>query len=677
MASDRSPAILSLPPELLVHALAQATPQACAAFASTNSLAHDSVNCTALWRALHRKSYDDPHFGDAASTPPDPPTYDWATQVQRRTRAQTLLDAFAEHARPFQPEDLVPTLETLVDLARTRPPVPPSLASADAVSEDESDSLNERWLERWLTPSSSSGEPLLALHPTFSRSSLPTLRSSSRPHPSSSSSSSSSSGPRSPAGLIRAARIAQLAAHLHVLATPCPLALASPSIRTAARETVYEMSNFGRESLFGPFMNDGSGRVDWRKVEALAIVCGTNLDEAMSIVWGGALDDDDDGADGADGADGDEAETVVPPRGWRTTRAHSAGPVRADPAGRDWAGVTHPAGWRGTYSFLHYPVFHHFNRHRHPHPHAPQPTLAHEHEAVGDCMVLRLELLPEGEWPPEIDQPDLSLEALGREDGEDDEEGDGDWVGGEGESGASSSEDGEDDEDEMRYFAMTCGGAGAGAAAEANDLSAGEVTPPTSPPDDEGDDDASRSKEDVVAEGHDGAPALSPAALAALAGPHGLGPLPAAPHTAASAAYPAPSLTFRPSSPAPAPAPPPAATPASSTQYPPLAFRGTSLPRLSFRGSFTNAGPPAPRLSSPSDRSIRGTVSVTPEGHTRWQYVIRYGGGDQWAMNGVQLGGPGSAAGVVGVWSSAERAEEGPCGPFWYWPHRSSIAKLD
>ncbi|GAA5903550.1 hypothetical protein JCM8208_003622 [Rhodotorula glutinis] len=686
MATD--PAIFSLPPEILVHALAQAPPQACSAFSRTSSAARDSVNCTALWRALHRTSFDDAPTSTRAPTTAasssSPAPYDWAAQVKRRTQAEILIRQLDVDYKPVPLNLLVPLLDTLVDLAQARPPVPGSGAGGDHHA--ERDSLNERWLEKWVR---TSGSALVALHPTLSDPSLRGFRPSDtcRDVPS-----LGTSPPSTPAAIVRAARARQLAAHLHVLATPSPLVRALPALRTAAKEVVYEQSNFRRDSLYGPFMNDGSGRVDWRKLEALACVCGANLAEAISLGWGTEDADDD---DDAERDEGDEGGPIVPPRGWASTRAHSAGPVRTDPAGRDWAGVTHPSGWRGTYSFLHWPTWHHFNRHRDgPRP----PSLAHEHEAVGDPMVLRLELLPEGEWPPEIDQPDLSDEALAEEDGDDDE--DEDWEG--ASAGSSWTDEGSSDEDEQPYFTTT-GSRHAGYVGRATVAPQGdaEVTPPTSL---SGEVDE-REKEGVDLLDPDDPP-LSPEQLAALAAPPALGPIPAAPHTAASAAYPPLDLTFRPSSStigftsssaavtsssAAAPAAPsalpstaasstastsamPNPSSASSSAFPPLAFHGTSLPRLGFTGTFTNA-PAHPRRAS--DRSIRGTVSLTPEGHVRWQYVIRYSGTDQWAMNGVQVGGPGSRYGVLGVWTSADRADEGPHGPFWYWPHHPSNADDD
>ncbi|GAA5843344.1 hypothetical protein JCM9279_002070 [Rhodotorula babjevae] len=646
MATDKPPAIFSLPPEILVHALAQATPRACASFSRSSSTARDSVNCAALWRALHRTAFDDPHTSTRASTTAasssSPRPYDWAAQVKRRTQAEILIRQLVDDDKPVPLDLLVPLLETLVDLAQTRPPTPARLAAAAAADDDaERDSLNERWLKQWVR---TSGIALVALHPTLSD---PSKRGFSPSSTSRAVPSLGTSPPSTPAELVRAARAHQLAAHLHVLATPSPMVSAIRAYRTAAKEIVYEQSNFRRDSLYGPFMNDGSGRVDWRKLEAIAAVCGANLADAVEIGWGQADSDDDGHGD-------DDEGPVVPPRGWSTTRPHSAGPVRTDPAGRDWAGITHPGGWRGTYSFLHWPTFAHYNFHRH----GPAPSLAHEHEAVGDPMVLRLELLPEGEWPAEIDQPDLSGEALDEEDDDDDS----DWEG--GSASGSGSEGESSDEDEQPYFATTGGGhvGDAGRAPPTVSVDV-EVTPPTSLPDEAGD----RDKEVVDASGAllaSDDPPLSPEQLAALAGPATLGPLPAAPHTAASAAYPRPDLTFRPSS-----------SSSSNPDFPPLAFHGSSLPRLGFTGTFTNA--PLHSTRRPSDRSIRGTVSLTPEGAVRWQYVIKYGGSDQWAMNGVQVGGPGSSKGVLGVWTSADRADEGPCGPFWYWPHQPSDAALD
>lgn len=42
---------------------------------------------------------------------------------------------------------------------------------------------------------------------------------------------------------------------------------------------VYDLRQYTQRSKWGPFMNDGSGNVDWEKVEAIMVVLGHNLRE--------------------------------------------------------------------------------------------------------------------------------------------------------------------------------------------------------------------------------------------------------------------------------------------------------------------------------------------------------------------------------------------------------------
>lgn len=46
-----------------------------------------------------------------------------------------------------------------------------------------------------------------------------------------------------------------------------------------ARSKVYDLREYTDDTLWGPFMDDGSGRVDWEKVEAIMIVLGYNLNK--------------------------------------------------------------------------------------------------------------------------------------------------------------------------------------------------------------------------------------------------------------------------------------------------------------------------------------------------------------------------------------------------------------
>jgi hypothetical protein len=71
----------------------------------------------------------------------------------------------------------------------------------------------------------------------------------------------------------------QLSARLHVL-YGIPI---EPSKRTCmplhpyARARVYDLRRYNENTEWGPFMNDGSGRVDWEKVETIMVVLAFNL----------------------------------------------------------------------------------------------------------------------------------------------------------------------------------------------------------------------------------------------------------------------------------------------------------------------------------------------------------------------------------------------------------------
>lgn len=63
-------------------------------------------------------------------------------------------------------------------------------------------------------------------------------------------------------------------------------------VHMVARGKVYDLSEYTLPSLWGPFMEDGSHRVDWEKIEAIMVVLGFNLarftersDGRFPFVW--------------------------------------------------------------------------------------------------------------------------------------------------------------------------------------------------------------------------------------------------------------------------------------------------------------------------------------------------------------------------------------------------------
>jgi hypothetical protein len=79
----------------------------------------------------------------------------------------------------------------------------------------------------------------------------------------------------------------QKSAHLHCL-YGVPRLFAYPSTRRQTRHNlmapfacskVYDLRQYNDRNKWGPFMDDGTMRVDWEKVEAIMIVLGSNMDD--------------------------------------------------------------------------------------------------------------------------------------------------------------------------------------------------------------------------------------------------------------------------------------------------------------------------------------------------------------------------------------------------------------
>ncbi|KIW91056.1 uncharacterized protein Z519_07950 [Cladophialophora bantiana CBS 173.52] len=89
----------------------------------------------------------------------------------------------------------------------------------------------------------------------------------------------------------------------------------------------------------------------------------------------------------------------------------------------------------------------------------------------------------------------------------------------------------------------------------------------------------------------------------------------------------------------------------------------TDLPVLYFSGlSRGHVGIHRPVIG------VRGCASLVPGGReVRWRFIIYYGGQDQWQLEGVQPGGIRSG-GVFGLWTQCDHEENGPVGPFCYFP---------
>lgn len=211
--------ITDLPPELIEQILLELDPLDFAAFAQSSRSFHDFVYKSPdahIWRELYlAQPLDDPRTClDTLGFPLE--DIDWKWELQRVTRARTVVN-FIEKCRPHE---RCGVLQTLIDLVTRIPPSPSVL----------SDQLSMNLL--WVAALVRGGA--VFDHTTW------------EPSP----------------------EEQQLRAKLHTYygVTPSDAKTAS---KIESRAYVYNMRNYKWDNEFGPFMMDGSGRVNWLHVRAI------------------------------------------------------------------------------------------------------------------------------------------------------------------------------------------------------------------------------------------------------------------------------------------------------------------------------------------------------------------------------------------------------------------------
>ncbi|KAA1476391.1 hypothetical protein DENSPDRAFT_509164 [Dentipellis sp. KUC8613] len=95
--------------------------------------------------------------------------------------------------------------------------------------------------------------------------------------------------------------------------------------------------------------------------------------------------------------------------------------------------------------------------------------------------------------------------------------------------------------------------------------------------------------------------------------------------------------------------------------YAPAAPQWPGRPPILVEGEIA-AGPEG------AARRVHGRVEMVRGDDVRWLLFSERDDGDgHWKAEGAQLGGLGSATGVVGMWTGAEHEHMDPLGPFWAW----------
>ncbi|KAJ0310044.1 uncharacterized protein N0V96_005811 [Colletotrichum fioriniae] len=99
---------------------------------------------------------------------------------------------------------------------------------------------------------------------------------------------------------------------------------------------------------------------------------------------------------------------------------------------------------------------------------------------------------------------------------------------------------------------------------------------------------------------------------------------------------------------------------------PPGEDDGKELPVVHFDGLSRSVDDSWDENAHSQLRAIKGTVRMTKEGEVRWTTFSVFNGHARWRSEGIQIGGVGSARGVMGHWFDTDYDPHGPCGPSAY-----------
>ncbi|KKY28417.1 putative f-box domain-containing protein [Phaeomoniella chlamydospora] len=102
--------------------------------------------------------------------------------------------------------------------------------------------------------------------------------------------------------------------------------------------------------------------------------------------------------------------------------------------------------------------------------------------------------------------------------------------------------------------------------------------------------------------------------------------------------------------------------PSADPTKPIVHFRGTSKSTYMSWDPNANSG-------------IRGTVRTTKGGAIRWTSFSILHGEERWRSEGIQIGGPRSARGILGNWFDKDYDRHGPAGPTCFWKISDDIAE--
>lgn len=283
--------LLLLPPEVATQAVVICDANDVAALSRCCKYLHNLIYSTSdkhVWRSLYLGSFDDPRLaGKTDVTPVSEFEFDWKRELQRRVQAQNLLCS-ANRARRASPLEKFQALETLVAHLRSLPPI---------IGVKTTPSRSVKWFGDVIK--GPGALPLLTLdsHPTAALTPLIHIHDS----------------------IGRKDEDAKSAGN-------------RLSVRTSARAFVYDLRNYSKSNRWGPFLQDGSERVNWTHIDKIMSVMVMNAEDHFGL--------------------SERTAMKFPRMNLESIRPLSA-PASDDCRSHDWAGIE--GRWTRVISFMDYP----------------------------------------------------------------------------------------------------------------------------------------------------------------------------------------------------------------------------------------------------------------------------------------------------------------------------------
>ncbi len=359
--------LLDLPREIVEQILCYLPPTDLRAFGKTCHAANSIVapSNQMLWRHAFLHEFDDPHHAWSELLPSARSAnaaleaeWDWYLKLHERLKALQTISTKNKTTRALSPEETTNVLVEVLETAHGNHPIPGKTTGLSELFETQSrdphPSLNIQVLESTFRDNPHAQKSIHDFDIDITQLSGPSEILHSGPI----------GRPFTRSMVAAYVPVSENASRLHVYFGLTRNERFSSKAQGATRQLVYDWSRTGEDTDYGPFIRDGSGRVNWALFEAVCSLIGRHFELLTEETTLGRLGI---------------------PQKLRYNIPYQMKFDQSQP--EDWARVT--GSWLGTYAFLDYSILHRFNVGYFA---GARPALESCDEARGDLMQLQLRL---------------------------------------------------------------------------------------------------------------------------------------------------------------------------------------------------------------------------------------------------------------------------------------------